>query len=125
MNPLDQYPSLRKVAYFLQWITTLATGVLGVVFTAREAAVPEWYTVTVAVLAFVWSYTGLTAQTNVDAPKHRASLYQREVAQDDPAMWVDTTKPKHDERGAIDVGTAVVIALLVVVVILIAKDVLR
>ena len=67
MNPLNDYPRARKVLYFLQWLTTGATGVLGVILTAREAAVPEWYTVTVAVLAFVWTYTGLTAQTNVDS----------------------------------------------------------
>lgn len=63
MNPLEQYPSVRRFLYFAQWVTTGLTGVLGVVFTAR-GDVPDWYTVSVAVLAFVWSYTGLTAQAN-------------------------------------------------------------
>ncbi|MDB5716456.1 MAG: hypothetical protein JWO15_3853 [Sphingomonadales bacterium] len=64
MNPLDQYPAARRILYLLQWITTGATGVLGVIF-AAQSDVPRWYTITVAVLAFVWTYTGVTAQTNV------------------------------------------------------------
>jgi hypothetical protein len=99
MNPLDNYPSARKVAYLLQWLSTLATGILGVIFTAGDE-VPEWYTVTVAVLAFVWSYTGLTAQTNVDQPAHR------------------------DERGASDLVVLGVVFLFALV-ILIATGVLR
>jgi len=96
-NPLDDYPRVRKVLYFLQWLTTGATGVLGVIFAAREAAVPEWYTVTVAALAFVWTYTGRTAETNVD-----------------------TDAPVTDERGAIDVGMVVVIALLALIFLTVA-----
>lgn len=64
MNPLDQYPAARRTFYFIQWVTTGLTGILGVVFTAR-GDVPDWYTVTVAALAFLWTYTGVTAQTNV------------------------------------------------------------
>lgn len=66
MNPLEQYPSVRRFLYFVQWVTTGLTGVLGVIFTAR-GDVPDWYTIAVAVLAFVWSYTGLTAQANTPA----------------------------------------------------------
>ena len=64
-NPLDAYPAVRRVLYLLQWLTTGATGVLGVIFAAGDT-VPEWYTITVAVLAFIWTYTGITAQGNVD-----------------------------------------------------------
>ena len=67
MNPLEQYPSARRLLYTLQWLTTGATGVLGVIFAANDD-VPDWYTITVAVLAFVWSYTGLTAQSNTPKP---------------------------------------------------------
>lgn len=67
MNPLDQYPSVRRALYLLQWITTGATGVLGVIF-ATQQDVPQWYTIAVAALAFVWTYTGLTAQANTPAP---------------------------------------------------------
>lgn len=67
MNPLDQYPAVRRLLYLVQWVTTGATGVAGVVFVALED-VPTWYTITVSALAFVWSYTGLTAQSNTPAP---------------------------------------------------------
>lgn len=65
MNPLDQYPSVRRFLYFVQWAANLATGIAGIVFLNDNApGVPKWFTVTGLVLAFVWTYTGLTAQTN-------------------------------------------------------------
>jgi 4-hydroxybenzoate polyprenyltransferase len=74
VNPLDQYPKLRKALYLAQWVLNGVTGVLGIVFTA-QGDTPEWYVLTVAVLAFVWTYAGITAQTNVTPtevpmPKH-------------------------------------------------------
>lgn len=62
-TPLDEYPGVRKILYLVQWITTGATGVLGVIFTA-QGDVPQWYTIAVTALAFLWTYTGVTAQTN-------------------------------------------------------------
>lgn len=80
MNPLDAYPALRKVLFLLQWLTTGATGVLGIVFTA-QGNVPTWYTVTVACLAFVWTYTGITAQGNVpDEPQVNESEVVAQIA---------------------------------------------
>lgn len=67
MNPLDQYPSVRRFLYFVQWLLNGATGVAGIVFVS-QGDVPDWYTITVAALAFVWTYTGLTAQSNVTDP---------------------------------------------------------
>lgn len=101
MNPLEQYPSVRRLLYTLQWITSGATGILGVIFVA-EGDVPDWYTTTVAVLAFVWSYTGLTAQSN-------------------------TPKPPADERGATTGETILIafgiIAVVVVLIILLGGNV--
>ena len=67
-NPLDEYPGARKALYLIQWITTGVTGVLGLVYTFQgDGNPPHWYTVTVACLAFVWAYTGITAQGNTPA----------------------------------------------------------
>jgi len=64
VNPLDDYPQARKVLYLIQWITTGITGAAAIYF-ATQPEVPGWFTVTVAILAFVWTYTGITAQQNV------------------------------------------------------------
>jgi hypothetical protein len=71
MNPLDQYPSIRRALYTLQWIASGAMGVLGIILAANGNGVddlPGWYNTTALVLAFVWTYTGITAQTNTPAP---------------------------------------------------------
>lgn len=65
MNPLDQYPGVRKALYLIQWITSGIMGVLGIVFlNDSEPGVPSQYTLAGLILAFVWTYTGITAQTN-------------------------------------------------------------
>lgn len=68
MNPLDQYPAARKALYTLQWLISGAMGVLGIVLSVNGYGVtdlPAWYSTTALVLAFVWTYTGITAQSNV------------------------------------------------------------
>jgi hypothetical protein len=68
MNPLDQYPSVRKALYLIQWLANGVVGVLGIVFTTQGQS-PAWYVLTVACLAFVWTYTGITAQSNTKPAK--------------------------------------------------------
>lgn len=63
MNPLDEYPKARKYFYMLQWIVNLITGAIGVALIAMEES-PLWFIVTTAVLNFVWTYAGRTAQQN-------------------------------------------------------------
>lgn len=65
MNPLEQYPQIRKALYLIQWIVNLVMGALGIVFLNDSTpGVPQWFTVAGLVLAFVWAYSGLTAQNN-------------------------------------------------------------
>lgn len=72
MNPLEQYPAVRKVLYIVQWLANLVMGVLGIVFlNDADPGVPQEFTVTGLVLAFVWTYTGLTAASNTSAGRHR------------------------------------------------------
>lgn len=66
MNPLEQYPQARKVLYIVQWIANLVLGILGIVFlNDGTEGVPQAFTVAGLILAFVWTYTGLTASSNV------------------------------------------------------------
>jgi hypothetical protein len=64
VNPLEQYPGVRKALYTVQWIVNGVLGILGVVYTARGDS-PAWLVLVAAVFNFVWAYTGLTASANV------------------------------------------------------------
>lgn len=65
MNPLEQYPAVRKVLYIIQWAANLVMGVLGIVFLNDAApGVPQEFTLASLVLAFVWTYTGIQAAGN-------------------------------------------------------------
>lgn len=66
MNPLEQYPAIRKHLYLAQWVVNLILGVIGVVLVALGES-PLWFVITTAAFNFVWSYTGVTAQSNVSA----------------------------------------------------------
>lgn len=63
MNPLNDYPEVRRYLYLLQWIVNLVMGATAVVLVALGQN-PLWYVITTGVLNFVWTYTGLTAETN-------------------------------------------------------------
>jgi len=68
VNPLNEYPEVRRTLYILQWAVSLVMGVLGIVLSVNGDGVsdlPTWYVTTGLVLSFVWSYTGITAQQNV------------------------------------------------------------
>ena len=68
MNPLDQYPQIRRYLYLLQWVANGVLSVAGAYFVAAGVAVddlPRWYVITLAVAPVLWTYLGLTAQANV------------------------------------------------------------
>lgn len=64
-NPLDDFPRLRQVAYYVQFVVAGAIMLAGVGFAAAEADLPTWYVVVAAVTQGAWSYLGLTAGRNV------------------------------------------------------------
>jgi len=69
VNPVNSNPEVRKYLYLLQWVLSGVSGVLGIVLAANTdggvSSMPGWYVTANLVLAFVWTYTGLTAQSNV------------------------------------------------------------
>jgi hypothetical protein len=72
VNPLNDYPNARRIAYQAFWTVSLATGAAHVGFQSADAGVPAWLTTTLAVLPFVGAGIGYTAQANVTEydPRH-------------------------------------------------------
>lgn len=67
MNPLDRYPSVRAGLYMVQWFVNGVLTIAGVVFVTRGVPVenlPEWYVLALAVAPVLWTYLGVTAQSN-------------------------------------------------------------
>lgn len=69
MNPLNDHPGARKVAYYVQFVVAGVLLLLGVGFGAAEADIPTWYVVAAAVANAAWAYLGLTAAQNVPSYK--------------------------------------------------------
>ena len=72
MNPLNDYPNARRIAYQVFWTVSLLIGAAHVGFQSLDAGVPEWLTVALSVLPFVGAGIGYTAQANVTEydPRH-------------------------------------------------------
>lgn len=64
MNPLNDYPTVRRIAYLIQFVVAGAVLLIGVGYGAAAAELPTWYVVTAAVTSGLWSYLGLTAASN-------------------------------------------------------------
>lgn len=72
MNPLNDYPKARRIAYQVFWTVSLLIGAAHVGFQSADAGVPGWLTVALSVLPFVGAGIGYTAQANVTEydPRH-------------------------------------------------------
>lgn len=69
MNPLSKYPRAREVLYLIQWLANGVLSVAGAYFVAAGvdiADLPRWYVITLAVAPVLWTYLGITAQSNVN-----------------------------------------------------------
>lgn len=69
MNPLANYPGVRKALYIVQWSTSGLMLLIGVAFGTSQTALPAWYAVVSAVLSALWTYTGITASSNINQPE--------------------------------------------------------
>lgn len=66
MNPLNEYPRIRKAVYAVQWVVSGVLGATGVALLAIDPHnIPLWYTIATGVVAFATVYTGVTANRNV------------------------------------------------------------
>lgn len=108
MNPLNDYPGARKSLYTLQWLVGGVLVVAGAYFTLSGTdidALPRWYVVTAGLSPVVWTYLGVTAAQNVPS--------YRDVVEGDA--------PPPDERGESVLTLAIGAAVLVVLIIVIAR----
>ena len=64
MNPLNDYPSIRKILYTIQFVISGALLLTAVGFGAAQAELPGWYAITAAVTSALWTYLGITAASN-------------------------------------------------------------
>jgi len=67
VNPLNDYPDVRRWVYLVFWVAALAVGALNVGFLAAGGpdSLPVWLVVVNAVMPFVGGYIGYTARANV------------------------------------------------------------
>lgn len=69
MNPLANYPKIRKALYNIQWVSSGLMLLIAAAFAASQTALPAWYAVVSAVLSALWAYTGITASSNINQPE--------------------------------------------------------
>lgn len=70
MNPLNDLPEVRKALYIIQWVVNGILVVTGAVAVAQgwdAEELPGWYVLALAIGPVLWTYLGITAQTNVPA----------------------------------------------------------
>jgi hypothetical protein len=106
VNPLSEYPQVRKAAYIFQWAVNLILGILGIVFLNTYDEMPEWFIIAGLVFNFIWSYTGLTAQQNMPS-------YEDVVEGDVP--------PPQPEGGAVNWLAVVLVLVAIILVIFILR----
>lgn len=72
MNPLNDYPHARRIAYQVFWTVSLLIGAAHVGFQSADVGVPGWLTVALSVLPFLGAGIGYTAKANVTEydPRH-------------------------------------------------------
>lgn len=103
MNPLTGLfsPATRKAMYVVFALAGLAVGAVMAWCGATDQAQPDWVDGATAVLTYVGAGLGLTAASNVPTPDT-----------DEPGG-----QPEGDVRGAIDLGTALLVAVLLLVLL--------
>lgn len=94
MNPLNAHPHARRIAYYVQFVVAGLVLLTAIGYGSAGVEPPTWYAVVAAVTSAAWSYLGLTAAQNTPKP------------------------PARGERGAIDAGTAILVAVLVVLLLI-------
>lgn len=85
---LSNYPAIRQAVYLVYSIVTLLLGAFGAALAATSTHAPDWYSGTLAGLAFIGTGLGFTALSNVgtkDAGRAPDGAYDI-TSLDDPAL---------------------------------------
>lgn len=98
MNPLDEFPALRRVLYLIQWLLSVALFVVtAVVMVVTDGNAPVWLTATTAGFNAFTAITGLTAQSNTVNPETDVA----EIRDDDGDPW-DVYEDDEDVNEGVD-----------------------
>lgn len=111
MNPLNDYPQIRKVLYLIQWITTGLTGAGAIYFTAVNED-PQWFKVLIAILAFVWTYTGITAQQNVPGGGGGNEMFGNPLERNEEGVY------RYDSAGGVIILVLAIVGIVLLVLLL-------
>lgn len=66
MNPLDNYPQVRKYLYVVQYLVNGVITVAGAYYVLSHQTPQQWYVIVAGLGPVLWTYLGLTASKNVD-----------------------------------------------------------
>jgi hypothetical protein len=61
INPLADYPGIRKAGYTLLWTIGIALGAISVGYGSTDNSTPDWLKAALAVYAFLGGALGFTA----------------------------------------------------------------
>jgi hypothetical protein len=113
MNPLEQNPAARRIAYQVFWVISLIAGATQIGFATADAVTPTWLLVVLSILPFLGAAIGYTAQANISPTT---------VAETPPENrgFVDGADPyglgAPDERGAFDTGLLIGLACILFII---------
>ena len=122
MNPLEQNPRARQIAYQVFWVVSLIVGATQVGFLAADTDVPTALTVALAVLPFVGAAIGYTAQANVTAAPivadpEQVILVDKELNTGISRLdELDGVGRHRDETGAYDTGSLLIVLACLVII---------
>lgn len=102
MNPLDEYPQLRKILYLVQWVVSALLFIItAVVLVVTDGDVPTWLAATTAGFNAFTALTGRTAETRVSDPETDVE----ELTDEDGEDW-STYEDDEDELEGAEVDYA-------------------
>lgn len=79
MNPLDNYPAVRKALYLVQWLVNGIIVVAGAYYVLADVSPDKWYIIAAGLGPVLWTYLGITAQQNTpvpDKPKDQRGVFE-------------------------------------------------
>jgi hypothetical protein len=122
MNPLEQNPKARRIAYQVFWVVSLLVGAVQVGFAAAQVEQPRALLVVLSVLPFIGAGIGYTAQANVSAAPivaqpEQVILVDEHTEPPSNLDKLDFDRGRSDETGAYDTGSLLFAVACIVVIL--------
>jgi hypothetical protein len=71
MNPLKEYPAVRRALYQAHWVAVAVLGGVQVWYATTGSDAPSWLPPALAVAAYVGGVLSTQASVNVPGPAHK------------------------------------------------------